>query len=120
MKSLVARPKTGELLLCARSFVGTVSKDDATSALGGVDTLDDLISSAAEHCLTPVLCRLVLENDRDNLGQSVRSRFRAIARRQAIRNLELASNLVRVLDLLSTHSIPAVPFRGPTLSVALY
>jgi len=47
---------------------------------------------------------------------SLRKRFHANAQR----NLFLLAELFQILDLLEEHHIPAIPYKGPILSVVLY
>ncbi|MEO1299173.1 MAG: nucleotidyltransferase family protein [Cyanobacteria bacterium J06636_16] len=36
------------------------------------------------------------------------------------RNLNQTAEIVRIIDLLKQHNIPAIPFKGPTLALAIY
>jgi hypothetical protein len=86
----------------------------------GIDW-DYLIWAAQAHGVMPLLYRLV-----NRIGpeggvpgpalEQLRQQFHA----NALRNLFFTGELVKVLDLLEANSIPAVPFKGPTLAASAY
>jgi hypothetical protein len=52
----------------------------------------------------------------ENALDRLRSHFRS----NSLRNLFLAGELLRILNVFEAHGIPAVPYKGPSLAVSVY
>ena len=85
----------------------------------GIDW-DFLIRTAHYHRVLPLLYQTLCHVASDSVPEwamvSLRKRFHANAQR----NLFLLAELLQILHLLGEHHIPAVPYKGPILSVVLY
>jgi len=108
------------LLLCARPRVdGEASKRILALATNEPDW-EALLSAAAEHSLTPVLCKNLEANAGDALPESWRERFSEEFLRSSCRNLALTAGLFRVLEALEKHGVCATAYKGPVLAAQAY
>lgn len=97
---------TGALLLRAAGATGKATS--SASHCGNVDW-DAFTALAIEHRVAP----LVLRNLTTELPETVRARLSASTLRNAQRNLRLTAEMFRVLDVLESAGLKAVPFKGP-------
>jgi len=99
------------LLLCARPRVdGDASKRILALATNEPDW-EALLSAAAEHSLTPVLCKNLEVNAGDALPGSLRKRCNEEFLRNSCRNLALTAELFRVLEALEKHGVCATAYK---------
>ena len=107
------------LLLCARR-----TNEDAGSRIraivdGGLDWAE-LLVSAAENGMAPLLCQRLETWAGNALPPLWRDQFREEFAANARRNLFLSSELLRVLDAFDARGIRATPYKGPVLAVQAY
>jgi hypothetical protein len=95
------------LLACARACIRS-QQADVTPAVDWA-ALEQL---ASRHGIAPLLVRA--------LPEPYAIRFRGRERERTKWGLRLTGELLRLLDLLERHAIPALPFKGPALAFALY
>jgi Uncharacterised nucleotidyltransferase len=115
-----APENVSSLLLCARPQV-----DDETAARiralakKGPDW-EALLALAAEHSLTPIVCKNLETHAGDSLAGQWRQRFREELVRISCRNLALSAELLRVLQALESGGVNAIPYKGPVLAAQAY
>ncbi len=108
------------LLLCTRPRVGAESaKRIRALATNGPDW-EALLSAAAEHSLTPVLCKNLEVNAGDALPGSLRKRCNEEFLRNSCRNLALTAELFRVLEALEKRGVCVTAYKGPVLAAQAY
>lgn len=93
---------------------------DTVRRLAKTADWDVMLDLAERHCVLPLVHRTLC-----NLGDSIAPRavFSRLAHTyvaSAAHSLRLTGELLRLLDLLETHGIPVVPFKGPVLADLLY
>lgn len=76
--------------------------------------------TALEHGVLPLLYSRLKELGPGLLPQQEMAHLRAFFKENSRRNLIMAAELVKVVRLLKSHSISAIPFKGPVLAVQAY
>ncbi len=114
------RPEDALLLCCARVCTDAERSERIRALLQHDLDWEYLLSMAQRHALIPLLFRHLNTTCPEAVPstpwQQLRQRFHSNARR----NLSLTGELLKLLRLLATHNIPAIPFKGPVLAVAVY
>ena len=106
-------------------LVATVGQDaeraDQVSALieKGLN-FDVLMESAGRHGLLPLLYLYLNSNCRGEVPGAFLDELQKGFYETCKINLLLAGELLKILSLLESHGIPAIPFKGPTLTVKVY
>ncbi len=99
------------LLACVRACVHS-RQADLTRKSGRETDWAALDRLASRHGVAPLLVRALPEQDAIRFQQTERERTKWC--------LRLTAELLRLLDLLGRHAIPALPLKGPALAFALY
>ncbi|WP_089937639.1 nucleotidyltransferase domain-containing protein [Candidatus Entotheonella palauensis] len=81
---------------------------------------DYLIEIALYHKMLPLLCQTLSNICDESIPASVMSQLHEMATHIAMRNMALAQELLRLLELLQNHNIDALTFKGPALTSLLY
>jgi len=79
-----------------------------------------VLQLADRHRLTPLLYRQMSRIAPELLQQPALSLLVFRARKIAARNLRLIQELLRLLDVLDKHQIPAIPIKGPLLAISAF
>jgi hypothetical protein len=110
-----------EILLCCASACADSERARRLSALfqEDVDWLF-LLWKAIQHGMMPLLYWHLNALCPDSIPKAIMSRLRGHFDTNARRNLLLTGELLRMMDLLSTHGIYAVPYKGPILAASIY
>lgn len=115
-----ARPEDGLLLWCARARTDAESAAQIKALLQHDLDWEYLLRMAQRHALLPLLFWHLNTTCPEAVPsapwQHLRERFHTNARH----NLRLTGELLKLLHLLATHNIPALPFKGPVLAMAVY
>jgi hypothetical protein len=96
-----------------------------TNALCATSTLDfgRVFELAEHHDVMPLVCRAINsleEVANDHVPQAIALRARHEYRHNLQKNIRLTQELLRVLECLESHGIPALPYKGPSLAQACY
>jgi hypothetical protein len=115
------KPPEIELLLnCARTVLPAEQRERIRAIVAkGIDW-PDLIHRSIRHGLLPLLHRSLAAAAPDLVPPEVRQRLHHNFMVNCGRNLLLAEELFRLLDLFAANGIPAIPFKGPVLAAAVY
>lgn len=116
-----SHPAVADLLLaCAGTVVDAGRGDAVRAALARGVAWDALLPLARRHGLLPILRHgLAAAGDRGVPGP-VLGRLRAEVREIGVRSLAMTAELVRLLDALRAHGVPALTYKGPALAVVAY
>ena len=79
-----------------------------------------LLRIAAEHSMMPLLFWHLADAPPELVPASVLARLRERFHRNAQRNLFLAAKLIKLLNLLKAHELPAIPYKGLVLAASSY
>jgi len=112
-------PEGAVLLACA-----LVDRDRAgrilAAHLPAVRDWDGLRGAAVLHGVAPLLYRLVHRSAADAIPPGELEALHALSVANERRNLRLSGRLLRVLDVLRTAGIEALPVKGPVMAEAIY
>ena len=113
------RPEFDLLLVCC-----TTQADSGRSSRIGIflDRGPDWIEFtrlAEHHAVGPIVYRSLSAYPHSVPG-SVLEQLRKDYERNAQKNLRLTHELIRILDCLECHGIPAIPYKGPVLAKVVY
>ena len=110
-----------ELLVCvARAKMDVETGQKARTLLRESIDWDYLIQTALRHKLMPLLYRHLRDLGFELIPESSRERLKSLFHTNARRNIFIATELFRVLNLLRENGIPAIPYKGLVLAAALY
>ena len=114
------RPEIELLLCCARRSLdnGRVERIGALIR-GGMDWAY-LLRQAELHAVMPLLCWHLTRNCPDAIPRPILEQLRDYFHSNARSNLLLTEELLSLLDLLATHGVRAIPFKGPALAASVY
>jgi Uncharacterised nucleotidyltransferase len=114
------RPEDELLLCCARTSIDANRAAQIQALLREDLDWAHLIEIASMNGMTPLLYRslsaICPEAVPGASMEQLRDQFEANTRY----NLYLTAELLKLLDLLETHGIPALPFKGPVLAASVY
>jgi len=117
---IVDYPEIQLLLYCARSYVDTSTANQIKILLEQGINWTELVQLALRHRVAPLLyqnlqtiCPTIVP---ENVLNFLRNHFQSNAQR----NLFRTNELLKVMSLMETHHILAIPFKGTTLAVIAY
>jgi hypothetical protein len=118
-ETITCRPEEDLLVCCA-----SVREDEEhTKAIRSLlqQEIDwaYLFQIADRHGVIPLLYKL-LKPTPNAVPKPALDQLRNSFRDNAVRNLFLTAELLRLLQLFGTHEIPAIPFKGPVLASSLH
>ena len=115
----IGNPEADLLLTCAAADLDDEGRLKASALLS--EPLDwDLVITSARHHRLLLLLRTHLETLGAPLPEGAWRTLTHIADRQVARNLALAGELIRVLEVLEKGRVHALTVKGPALAVLLY
>jgi len=79
-----------------------------------------LLQLASHHGVLPLLHQSLEQLDSDAIPPYVSQRLQQYCRVNAMRNLGLTRELVRLLSVFEAHKIQVIPYKGPTLAMMAY
>lgn len=85
-----------------------------------IEDWDALFDAASAHGVLPLLYWRLAESGAEGAPAAAFHRLEARFRRNAMRNLYMAAELLDILDALETAGITAVPYKGPVLAAGIY
>lgn len=115
------KPELRLLLNCATTQVQDASVQEI-KMLASQHNLDweDLIQTAGNHGVLPLLYQNLSVVAPDTVPQQVLEQLRQFGQHIALSNALFTRELLSILQLLETHGIRALPFKGPVLAVSAY
>ncbi len=109
------------LLVCAaRTRIPPLVAQEIRRLIGSPIDWDLLFREAANHAVTPLVCRQIPLVASDLLDSLRVQRLNEISRSFALRNLALTAELFRVVNELRSQGIQAIPYKGPVLAAQAY
>ncbi len=114
------RPELGLLCRCARTDIGEQQAKRIKTLAEKDIAWSYLLREALAHRVMPLVYRALSFSCPDAVPGPVLQQFRSSFYANAGRNLFQAKKLIELLDLLNSHEIPAIAFKGPTLAVSIY
>ena len=110
-----------ELLLCsARTNIDSKTAEEIRNLIQKDIKWEYLIQIAAEQKVIPLLYQSLKKICPEAVPKTYRDRLRQEVLVNTAQNLCLATELVKLLNLLKEQDIPAIPFKGPVLAASVY
>jgi hypothetical protein len=116
----VARPEDKILICVARPSLDVARTDRLRQLLRRDLDWQYLMALAQRHCLIPLLYYHVNSVDPLAVPQQAMSQLQEENDENTKSNLFLAGDLLKVSEFLAANGIHAIPFKGPTLALAVY
>jgi len=79
-----------------------------------------LLQASRCHGMVPLLYQALHRAGQDLVPDGAWQQLEELYRQSTLRALWLTSELLRCLDLLANHDLPAIPFKGPVLAATAY
>ena len=111
-------PEFRLLVACSRAHLEPCDSATLDELLGLPLDWDEVLAEARRHGVTPLVHRHL--SGRAEVPAAPLAELSTYARRNAVHNLLLSKELLRVLGELGGAGVRAVPYKGPTLAVAAY
>src|ERR1700674_1628357 len=108
------------LLCCARTRIDAEMASRIRQLLQGDVDWVYLIKLATEHQIAPLLSHNLWEMFPDACPAPILDQLRSLLRANAARNIFLAYQLIKVVELLEAHGIPTIAYKGPILAESIY
>ena len=113
-------PEKRLLVCCARTRTGPRIAQEIREITAAALDWDFLLTSAAENSILPLVARQLSAAAPDIVPSSELERLKNGARANAVRCLVLTAELIKIVDLLQSEGIQAIPYKGPALAVQAY
>ena len=114
------RPEIEILLCCARTYMDPDNCRRLESALRKQIDWEYLVQRAHTHGLVPLLYRNLHATCPEAVPKAVLGQLERRFYVNDLKNNFLTRELLRLLHLLKSNGIPAIPYKGPALAVAAY
>ena len=108
------------LLCCARTSTDAHTTQRLKTLLQTEIDWDYTIDTATNHGVMPLLYQSLSQTCVEAVPASTLTKLQAKFYANVGQNLALTSELLKILELLAAHNIPAIPFKGPVLAVCAY
>lgn len=108
------------LFCCARTHIDSEIAERIRTLLQQDIDWAYLIQAAAQHGVIPLLYQSLNTTCPEAVPKANLAQLRNYFHTNAQRNLFLTKELLKLLNLFESHSIPAIPFKGPVLAVSAY
>jgi hypothetical protein len=115
-----ASPASALLLACSRTTPDSAAVRRIRELLGAQLDWEYLIGLARRHRVTPLVYWNLHTICAEDVPPAAMQLFRETYRSSAQKNLLLAAELLKILNLLDSNAIPVLPLKGPTLAVLAY
>ena len=113
-------PEIKLLLCCARMPLPLALMQDIQALVQLELNWTDLLQMATQHGVVPLLYNSLSHTCPDQVPPAIWSQLQQAFYTNTIKNLQLSSELIDLLQLFQDHSIAAIPFKGPVLGASLY
>ncbi len=120
LRKATYRPEERLLLYCSRTTTDPKITESIRSLLHEEIDWTYLTEASASHGVVPLLYRSLGAACRDAVPDPVMETLHSRYHANALRNLLLTRELLRILDCFQAQGIPVAPFRGPVLAESVY
>ena len=114
------RPEVEIIIYCARIKIEPRDAARIKTLVNGKINWGYLFKSARQHHITPLLYRHLNAICREDVPETTMNHLRNQFHYTAGYNLFLTGELIKLLGLLESHGIIAIPIKGPVLSELVY
>ena len=114
------RPEVELLLCCARTCINSETAERIKALLQEDIDWDYLLRTALWHGVLQLLYWSLNATCPEAVPKAILDQLRDYFHTLARRNLFLTRELLKLLNLLAAHEIPAIPYKGPVLAASAY
>jgi hypothetical protein len=116
----VSRPEIELLLCCSRTYVDHQTAERIQTLIQQDIDWTYLIEMAGRNGVIPLLYKSLKTTCQQALPKTILAQLRSYYHANAVHNLLLTQELLRLLEFLQEHDIYAIPFKGPVLAASGY
>jgi len=120
LSSVTDRPEHELLLCCARTLLAPEIAERISALIGQQLDWEYLFQLASRHKLSPLLCWQLKNVAADFVPSLIHEQLRTSLSAISRRNLQLAAELLQLLQLFHQHDISAIPCKGAVLAETVY
>ncbi len=113
-------PEIKLLLCCARTHLDAGSSEQIRTMLQTDINWTYLLRMARQHKVTSLLYTNLYTACPETIPPNNLNQLRLAFHTNALNSRFLAKELLKLLHLFETHSLPAIPYKGPTLAESIY
>ncbi|NES70734.1 MAG: nucleotidyltransferase family protein [Okeania sp. SIO2D1] len=113
-------PEINLLLCCSTTKIEPLKAEEVQSLVQQELDWPKLIRLATSHGVKPLLYQNLSKICPEAVPPAILTQLQKDFRTNALRNLHLTKELLKILDIFTEHNIPALCFKGPTLAVSTY
>jgi hypothetical protein len=114
------RPEVELLLCCTRTHIDSEIAERIKTLLQSRHRLGVPNPDCTRHGVIPLLYQSLSTTCPEAVPKTNLAQLRDYSHSNALHNLFLTKELLKLLNLFESHSIPAIPFKGPVLAVSAY
>jgi hypothetical protein len=114
------RPEAELLLSCGRAWLGSEAAERIRGFFREDMDFEYLYRIAVQHGMVPILYWGLHAASPSGVPPAFEKRLRDDVQASNRRNLFMTGELLKILSLLESHHVPAVPFKGPVLAAAAH
>jgi Uncharacterised nucleotidyltransferase len=119
-KMVRQRPEDELLLRCVRGCIDPSGGDRIKSVISQDIDWEKVIQTAVDHRVMPLLYQSLHAFCPKAVPKIILHRLQALFRSNAVRNLFLVRELIRLMKLFESYGIETIAFKGPVLTVYAY
>jgi len=108
------------LICCARTCIDSAGTERIRAVLQEDINWAYLINTATQHGVLPLLYQSLCTTCPEAVPSAVMNQLRGHFQANALRNLLLTGELLKLLKLFEMHGISAIPYKGPILAITAY
>jgi hypothetical protein len=121
VKAVTRMGPENELLLgCSRTYMDLERAQRVRALVQENLDWDYLISIALQHGVMPLLYSQLSTVDPEAVPSAALKHLRSLFVGNALHNVLLTEELLKLLTLFEAHGIPAIPYKGPVLAAFVY
>lgn len=113
-------PEIELILCCCRTAIDTATTQRIKTLLQHNIDWAYLVQTALRHGVMPLLYQSLQSTCPDAIPKTILEQLRNHFHANAMHNLFLTKELLKLLNLFQDHDICAIPFKGPTLAAFAY
>lgn len=113
-------PEQELLLRCARTVIDAETAARIQLLLAQDIDWTYLLQMASEHQVAPLFAWNICAKFHEACPRIVIDQLKSLLHGNAVRNSILTRELTKLLDLLESHAIRAIPYKGPVLAEGVY
>ncbi|MCK9372323.1 MAG: nucleotidyltransferase family protein [Sulfuricurvum sp.] len=108
------------ILYCCQNQTTNKEEEFIRDTALRIHNWDDFIALTLDHRVLPIVYLKLSEIASDIIDADIMERFKKRYTKTVVTNMKMSGELVRLINLLNTHAIDSLPFKGPILADTAY